>query len=456
MKLLAVLAAALAVPALVGPAPFSSGDGPNGRAPFIERHLAEVNVKRFGAAGDGVTNDTAAIQKAVDAIGAAGGGTIYFPKGTYLVSNGNPRAVSWDNRAAIWIRFNNVHLKGAGVNATTLRLADGANAHIVKFGQREGRTIAVVNGSVRGLRLDGNRVSQKMPSERVNHWHGIDVASGARRIVLANLFITNTQYYGIGMQRRSIKDSRIEHVVIENSGADGIDWKNDDGLGVGNVVRNITVRNFGLASSSLSVPQAGIDLRSGVYAEKLTVSKMTASDDLVGVRVLPDGDGSSLATPRQPTKLKSVTVLGSKGAKSVGIRIAASNVQASDIEAYSLSDGLRVSRPGVRLSRLNVRGNAGAGVRLTGEPLANTEADAVAIDHLVATGNSYGIVYDSVDDVTVVGADLRHNKRVGHNIVSGSSNIRIVGGSANGNALLMKDKGRGTIIRNVTGAGGRP
>ena len=45
------------------------------------------NVKHHGATGDGVTDDTAAIQAALDAIDVAGGGTIFFPPGTYLVSS---------------------------------------------------------------------------------------------------------------------------------------------------------------------------------------------------------------------------------------------------------------------------------------------------------------------------------------------------------------------------------
>lgn len=47
-----------------------------------------VNVKdpQFGAKGDGVTDDTAAIQAALNALGAAGG-TVYFPVGQYLVSS---------------------------------------------------------------------------------------------------------------------------------------------------------------------------------------------------------------------------------------------------------------------------------------------------------------------------------------------------------------------------------
>ena len=44
---------------------------------------AAVNVKDFGAVGDGVTDDTAAIQAALDHV-AANGGTLYFPAGTYL------------------------------------------------------------------------------------------------------------------------------------------------------------------------------------------------------------------------------------------------------------------------------------------------------------------------------------------------------------------------------------
>ena len=48
---------------------------------------AEFNVRAFGAAGDGVTKDTAAIQKAIDACTASGGGTVVVPPGTYLTGS---------------------------------------------------------------------------------------------------------------------------------------------------------------------------------------------------------------------------------------------------------------------------------------------------------------------------------------------------------------------------------
>ena len=43
-----------------------------------------ANVLDFGAVGDGVTNDTAAIQAAINAVNAAGGGEVSIPAGSYL------------------------------------------------------------------------------------------------------------------------------------------------------------------------------------------------------------------------------------------------------------------------------------------------------------------------------------------------------------------------------------
>ena len=45
---------------------------------------ALFNVRSFGATGDGKTLDTPAINKAIEAIAAGGGGTLFFPAGIYL------------------------------------------------------------------------------------------------------------------------------------------------------------------------------------------------------------------------------------------------------------------------------------------------------------------------------------------------------------------------------------
>lgn len=47
---------------------------------------ANVMDSRFGAVGDGATDDTAEVQSAVDAAVAAGGGTVLFPDGAFLLT----------------------------------------------------------------------------------------------------------------------------------------------------------------------------------------------------------------------------------------------------------------------------------------------------------------------------------------------------------------------------------
>ena len=47
---------------------------------------AQVDVKTYGAVGDGLTDDTAAFDTAIKLLADAGGGTCLVPKGTYLIS----------------------------------------------------------------------------------------------------------------------------------------------------------------------------------------------------------------------------------------------------------------------------------------------------------------------------------------------------------------------------------
>ncbi|MEM7387561.1 MAG: glycosyl hydrolase family 28-related protein, partial [Verrucomicrobiota bacterium] len=73
------------------------------------------NVKEsYGAIGNGKTDDSLAIQKAIDAAGQAGGGIVYLPPGTYRVNVPGNRA------SALSFPHNRVVLRGAGSEQTFL------------------------------------------------------------------------------------------------------------------------------------------------------------------------------------------------------------------------------------------------------------------------------------------------------------------------------------------------
>ncbi len=66
------------------------------------------NVAQYGAKGDGRADDQAAIQKAIDAAEASGGGVVFFPPGTYRVN------ADIAHRRPIRVRHGHVVLRGSG------------------------------------------------------------------------------------------------------------------------------------------------------------------------------------------------------------------------------------------------------------------------------------------------------------------------------------------------------
>lgn len=72
----------------------------NGGTSYKSHSTRVYNVKDYGAAGDGTTDDTKEIQDAINACNTGGGGIVYFPNGIYIIGDslrttsiaGNPNA----------------------------------------------------------------------------------------------------------------------------------------------------------------------------------------------------------------------------------------------------------------------------------------------------------------------------------------------------------------------------
>lgn len=87
--------------------------------------LSFFNVKAYGAKGDGTTNDYAAVMAAINAADAAGGGTVFFPAGTYKI-----------NTTLKKITTNNISLVGVP-NATVIDATSCVDSYFINIGGQD-------------------------------------------------------------------------------------------------------------------------------------------------------------------------------------------------------------------------------------------------------------------------------------------------------------------------------
>jgi hypothetical protein len=121
-----------AIEAELGLQPSAAFSTVRARLDSITTAFANVKAAAYGAIGDGTTDDTLAIQNAINAVIAAGGGVVFFPRGVYrIVHQGSINGLAW----ALTILGDNVTLMGEGPSSilrttmdTTLIAADGAMA----------------------------------------------------------------------------------------------------------------------------------------------------------------------------------------------------------------------------------------------------------------------------------------------------------------------------------------
>jgi hypothetical protein len=233
--------------------------------PIHVRTMATYDVRTFGAVGDGVADDTLPIRAAIRAAEDAGGGTVYFPPGTYAVA---PQATdpSWINdvQPTIFdISSNHIELRGDGhdrsiISAYTIGLADPmTNWTVIGDGSgyfkiKRGGAFALTNRRVptfeniafRGLRITGN--TRKTGNKSVG---GIPATGD-----------------GWDMSHKGIKipDSIGDYVFIEDCRIDG--WRGEVIYGGGDLHNRIFVRDTLIHDSNASAISIG-----SVTCERVTV-----------------------------------------------------------------------------------------------------------------------------------------------------------------------------------------
>lgn len=211
-----------------------------------------VSVKDFGAVGDGVTDDAAAIQAAIAAVGSTGG-TVFFPSGTFLVN--------------AQIDINNltgVHIKGAGRDATIIKyggtFTGGSTFSFIRFYQSLACSISCLSincdattaaseparailiyesdqitvsdvkatnytiGGILAYRADYSPNLQKI---FIDQFQGYGVTGEASagivltdcdESIVSNTYIKNGTFFGIEL-KNSCKYSTVTDCVVENAAA---------------------------------------------------------------------------------------------------------------------------------------------------------------------------------------------------------------------------------------------
>jgi parallel beta-helix repeat protein len=155
-----------------------------------------VSVKDFGAVGDGVTDDTAAIQGAIDAINTVGGGAVYFPTGEYKITS------------TITI-YSNMKLYGNG-KASLLKWGDTTAGDIFS---RNSSTIE--NVTITGLGFDGSINYPATSNVGVNTFTEYNSAISFTGTTVTNLIVQNCYFNQLSNSSIDINGISSSNIVID-------------------------------------------------------------------------------------------------------------------------------------------------------------------------------------------------------------------------------------------------
>ncbi len=414
-----------------------------------------INVKDYGALGDGSTNDTSAIQSTIEAVKTAGGGTVYIPEGTYILQTAGTNPYRANHKYCLNITGDNIRLYlDAGA---TLKLANnqqtdaGGPVDMIVIGS--GRANIVIEGSGSAVsRITGNTSGQTGWTGGYTQSDGgliiasyVSAGTGCNDLTVKGLKLdscfSNPVYFGIGVsavgQNQRI---RMEGLYGLNCGegfqAQGVDhllvsdstYEDTANVMVGDafeaadcryvVMNHCTAKMSGATSSGSAfdlfgvedgavtnftavVPNNGLDIHTSSLGT--TIKRV-----VVGPGIIQGLVGSTAGIQCSGTTVEQLGITGIQitgSSSSYGLQIpnttdkVSGPITISNCTVKGVLDGILV-RTIQNLSIIGGQyiGNAGAGIHYVGQSNASSAADTknLLISGVVATGNgTYGINLDA-------------------------------------------------------------
>jgi hypothetical protein len=242
--------------------------GTNAAARTIEAKLRDViSVKDFGAVGDGVHDDRAAIQAAIDWAHSINGGVVYFPAGIYIIG---ASAFRIGTRKTGLIVKSFVALTSGSKDSAVLKAKDGSDIDLIVTDPNT----ASQSIEIKNLKLDGNEGNQgASPANGFNLW-----INNTTDLSIENVFSLNPASWGIRIEKCTrVFLNMITCLHSAESNSDGIHFVDCDDVGVSDVwistegddgfiieaagkdVSNYTLSNIQIkALNKLSLPSRGL------------------------------------------------------------------------------------------------------------------------------------------------------------------------------------------------------
>ncbi len=207
------------------------------RPPSRSRGTTRINVRQNGAHGDGVRDDTAAFQSAIDALPDEGG-TVEVPAGSYLI----------DPLQSVRLR-SRMHLQLAP-DAKLIAKPNSADRAYVLW------VLMVDDVEISGGQIIGERGGH---FGTTGEWgHGIQII-GASRVTVRDMHISNCWGDGICIGGKKVEDGpRVlsSDVVIAGTVSTG---NRRQGLSITGS-RNVRVYDSEFSHTSGTAPECGIDI----------------------------------------------------------------------------------------------------------------------------------------------------------------------------------------------------